>query len=251
MLYAYVGEEKVEAEKGKVATCPFCKQNVKPRVGDINVPHWAHESGHPSCDTWADKETEWHLNHKKGFEKKNVEVMITKDGKTHIADFKNDDGVVIEFQHSPMSPSERFERESFYGNMIWLIDCTGKNISISPQSDSIVMNKEFFDREPIPISFIWRHPKKWITEFDITCPIYLDLGQNVVLRISQFYPKGIGFLISRPEFYRIYMPKKGIQNEESHGYLFKFLSYDFDFCKKCYELSKSLDLDFLKRVGVK
>jgi hypothetical protein len=33
-------------------------------------------------------------------------------------------GLVIEFQHSHIDPHERSARESFYGNMVWVVDCT-------------------------------------------------------------------------------------------------------------------------------
>src|SRR5690606_18131428 len=40
----------------------------------------------------------------------------------HIADVKTNDGIIIEFQHSPIKPEERKSRNDFYKNIIWVVD---------------------------------------------------------------------------------------------------------------------------------
>ena len=51
-------------------------------------------------------------------------MQISENGEKHIADVKTPAGFVIEFQHSPISPSERISREEFYGDMCWIVDAT-------------------------------------------------------------------------------------------------------------------------------
>ena len=44
------------------------------------------------------------------------------DGEVHRADIKTPTGIVIEVQHSAMTDAERESRESFYENLIWILD---------------------------------------------------------------------------------------------------------------------------------
>ena len=44
------------------------------------------------------------------------------DGEVHRADIKTPTGIVIEVQHSTMTDSERESRETFYDNLIWIVD---------------------------------------------------------------------------------------------------------------------------------
>jgi len=52
-------------------------------------------------------------------------------GEKHIADVKTPDGLIIEFQHSAINPEELASRESFYKNMIWVVD--GQRLSREAQ----------------------------------------------------------------------------------------------------------------------
>lgn len=49
-------------------------------------------------------------------------VHTAGDGEVHRADIKTPGGIVVEVQHSAISDTERSARESFYGNMIWIVD---------------------------------------------------------------------------------------------------------------------------------
>jgi hypothetical protein len=78
------------------------------------------------CDTWAEKETDWHRAWKNNFPAE-CQEFIQHDGQSgekHIADVRTPHGLVIEFQHSHLDPLERAERERFYGNMVWVVDGT-------------------------------------------------------------------------------------------------------------------------------
>src|SRR5690606_37422206 len=88
------------------------------------VNHWAHKSS-KKCDHWWEPETDWHGNWKDWFPADWQEsIQIDSDGRKHIADIKSPTGIVIEFQHSPISQQERISREAFHGNMIWVVNAT-------------------------------------------------------------------------------------------------------------------------------
>jgi hypothetical protein len=78
------------------------------------------------CDTWAEKETDWHRAWKNNFPVECQEFIQhdAQSGEKHIADVCTPHGLVIEFQHSHLDPPERAARERFYGNMVWVVDGT-------------------------------------------------------------------------------------------------------------------------------
>jgi competence protein CoiA len=122
MKFAVVGEERREAQRGLSAVCPVCDAGVIAKCGDVRVWHWAHR-GRRTCDHWWESETPWHRAWKGEFPERWQEVIQrAQSGEKHIADVKTENGVVLEFQHSFLRPDEREARESFYGNMIWVVD---------------------------------------------------------------------------------------------------------------------------------
>lgn len=134
MLYAIKDGKRIEASTGLRATCPCCNGEVIAKCGDIYVWHWAHK--HESeCANWHEPETEWHKNWKECFPLKNREVLVInkETGKRHIADIKLPNGLVIEFQNSPISSETISQRESFYKKMIWVINANEfrRNIYLS------------------------------------------------------------------------------------------------------------------------
>lgn len=130
MFYALdSGGRRIYAEFAEKAAnqqhfCPICHNPVILRKGEINAPHFAHL--HNQCpDSWQYDMSEWHKEMQERFPEENREVVMSFDGKTHRADvFK--DGVVIEFQHSPISPDEFFDRNDFYTSLgykvVWVFD---------------------------------------------------------------------------------------------------------------------------------
>lgn len=105
--------------------CSICNGEVIAKCGSHRIPHWAHK-GIRNCDSWAEKETDWHRGWKNKFSVE-CQEFIQHDGQSgerHIADVRTDHGLVIEFQHSHLDPKERLARELFYGNMVWVVDGT-------------------------------------------------------------------------------------------------------------------------------
>lgn len=122
MQYALVNGARQEAKRKLRGTCPHCDGVVIPKCGQQRIPHWAH-LGKLECDRWWERETEWHREWKALFPKEWQEVRhVAADSERHIADIRNDKGLVIELQHSPIPVEERLSRENFYKNMVWVVD---------------------------------------------------------------------------------------------------------------------------------
>lgn len=122
MQMSIVGTIKKEAFKGGRGTCSICGAITIAKCGPKIVHHWAHLRLR-DCDPWWENETLWHRNWKSQFPIEFREVgHLSEDGEIHRADLKTEKGIVVEFQHSPMSDAERISREEFYGNLIWVID---------------------------------------------------------------------------------------------------------------------------------
>lgn len=102
------------------------------KCGQRIMHHWAH-AGRRNCDPWWENETAWHREWKNFFPEDCREISHTaSDGEIHRADIKTPTGIIIEVQHSSMTDAERLSRESFYGNLVWVIDGRGfrKNFDI-------------------------------------------------------------------------------------------------------------------------
>ena len=92
------------------------------KCGPRILHHWAHY-GRRNCDPWWENETSWHRRWKNLFPDDCREVCHTaSDGEVHRADIKTPTGIVIEVQHSSMTDAERISRETFYRNLVWVID---------------------------------------------------------------------------------------------------------------------------------
>lgn len=145
MLYANVNGKKVVAQPKLHGKCPLCDGDVFSRCGEINVWHWAHDKDN-HCDYWYEPETEWHKTWKLAFGEKNSEIIITKDGRRHIADVFTENEVVIELQNSPIRKKIIEDREMFYGNkMLWIINGIHFKQNFSISSSSIYVDIKNFN----------------------------------------------------------------------------------------------------------
>ena len=93
-----------EANKQTDYFCPVCSGKLILRAGEVNAHHFAHEAG--ACpDHWHYDMSDWHKTMQEQFPIECREVVMKHNGEIHRADvFK--DGVVVEFQHSPITPQE-------------------------------------------------------------------------------------------------------------------------------------------------
>ncbi len=125
MRFALVNDERTEAAPKLAGTCPGCLQPVIAKCGTKRINHWAHRA-ETACDRWWEPETAWHRAWKNNFPvewQENIRHDV-QTGEKHIADVLTSHGLVIEFQHSHIDPTERMARERFYRNMVWVVDGT-------------------------------------------------------------------------------------------------------------------------------
>lgn len=122
MRIALVNSQRHEAQPGLVGHCQSCAAVMIAKCGTHRAWHWAHR-GLRQCDSWWERETEWHIAWKNNFPTEWQEI-IRHDaaGERHIADVQAGDGRVIEFQHSPISDNEKRARETAYSSMVWVVD---------------------------------------------------------------------------------------------------------------------------------
>jgi competence protein CoiA len=123
MQFALVNNARSTAQPKTSGICQFCGGNMVPKCGSKTIWHWAHAPKR-SCDPWWENETPWHREWKSYFPETWRELVHEDPttGEKHIADVKTATGRVIEFQNSPMPPHELRSRETFYGNMIWIVN---------------------------------------------------------------------------------------------------------------------------------
>ncbi|MBX4888503.1 MULTISPECIES: competence protein CoiA [Rhizobium] len=175
MKFATVEGLRCEAQPGMRAFCASCNAAVTAKCGSKRVWHWAH-IGVRNCDPWWESETEWHRNWKNRFPTHWQEIRRRDtSGELHIADVETEAGIVIEFQHSNISATERASREHFYGQMVWVVDGTRLKKDL-PTFFQAISNRLPFKSVPAswvltvndaPILERWRGSR---------CPVYLDFG---------------------------------------------------------------------------
>jgi len=115
-----------DKNKRNYIKCICCNTKLIAKLGKIKMHHFAHENK-IECDSFrtTDSMTFWHQYWQSFVDTKYFEYIIIKDNKKHIADIYNPDKkLVIEVQHSNITPQKIKEREDFYDNMLWLIDET-------------------------------------------------------------------------------------------------------------------------------
>lgn len=124
MKFANVNGQRQEAQPRLSGACQVCGSPVIAKCGRVRVWHWAHLTK-LICDVWWENEGEWHRTWKSHFPESWQEIVhLTEDGTKHIADVKTEDGWVIEFQRSRISPEERESRDTFYKKLVWVVDAT-------------------------------------------------------------------------------------------------------------------------------
>jgi competence protein CoiA len=184
MLYAIAANrQRITATLDMLATCPCCAQIVRAYCGEINAWHWRHQA-RVLCDSWFEKESDWHFEWKQCVPVDRVEVLIEKGNQKHIADIIKLDGTVVKLQASYISPEEIRIRESFYRKMVWLFD--GRALV---EDDPYTPGGHLELRRKGKIhTFRWKHPRKHIG-FTL-CPAFLDLGGVGIFRLKKLYLDG-------------------------------------------------------------
>ena len=223
MLWAYNCKgEKIRATRGETAFCPLCKNEVTGKAGVIiNTPYWSHKKD--ECDSWAkqDPETQWHVDWKNLFPTDQQEVPLGE----HRADVKTE-RMVVEFQNSSIRVEDIWNREQFYGNLVWIFNCqeafSNERISLFSLSEYgnswdrgipwspkgyLSRSVEFYDPMQRLRVVVWSHRKKSI----LKCrkPVLLDLGNDLLFNTYYWgYPQstycncGLGHILTTDEFFK-------------------------------------------------
>ncbi len=179
MKFALVNGYKTEPQPKLHGICAHCHSETVSKCGDAKVWHWAHKNK-LSCDIWWENETEWHRVWKNHFPTEWQEISHSDPltGEKHIADIKTENGLVIEFQHSAIQPTEMKSREAFYKNMIWVVDGTRLKRDY-PRFHKGLRNlglvKQGVFLSPFPEESF---PASWLTS---SVPVYFDFqGMNPI-----------------------------------------------------------------------
>jgi competence protein CoiA len=124
MKFALVNNIRCEASPKLAGQCPACLAEMVAKCGTKRIWHWSHR-GERSCDLWWETETAWHRAWKNLFPRDWQEVgHVSHSGERHTADIKTKLGLVIEIQHSAIAEIEMDARETFYKQMVWVVDAT-------------------------------------------------------------------------------------------------------------------------------
>lgn len=117
--------DAANAEKGQDYFCPICNCKLELRKGAIRCHHFGHWKNQSCTEKWPPEMSEWHYNWQHLFPKECIEVVLQNRQEEHRADVLIDN-VVVEFQHSSMSPEIFQERNRFYTTtghpIVWLFD---------------------------------------------------------------------------------------------------------------------------------
>ncbi|WP_280140785.1 competence protein CoiA [Bosea robiniae] len=180
--------ERREAEPKLHGTCPNCDREVIAKCGQRRIWHWSHR-GKLDCDHWWEPETEWHRSWKAFFPQAWQEVIhIAADGERHIADVKNDKGLVVELQHSPIAAEERLSRESFYERMVWVVDGMLYKRDLAAFRKAVDFASVTSDKQNrlilIPLTERAEIFRRWAP---LQCPVFVDFGDEE-LQIGGFVP---------------------------------------------------------------
>lgn len=224
MHLALVDNVRVPPSPKLVGTCPVCGDPVLAKCGSIRVHHWAHR-GTLACDSWWEREQEWHRDWKNQFPIAWQEsIRFADDGEKHIADVRTEAGLVIEFQHSALNPSERAAREAFYGDMVWVVDGT----RLTRDRPRFIENADLLHTVIEEFVFTCHAPEKvfprsWLNS---AVPVFLDFGQldGKLDRLWCLLPyrvdgDAIVVCVSRPAFIMLATEKREILEAEKIAHL--------------------------------
>lgn len=125
MRFAFINNNRVEAQPKLKGLCSCCSKSVIAKCGTQKIWHWSHKSK-TACDNWWEPETEWHRTWKSNYPTEWQEISLVDrcTGEKHIADVRTSHNLVLEFQYSHIDSQERTSREKFYKNMVWVVDGT-------------------------------------------------------------------------------------------------------------------------------
>ena len=183
MEFALINGVRRRPIKGHRGVCQNCGGEMVAKCGRVKAWHWAHLPNY-NCDPWWGTQTQWHRDWKNRFPENWQEIVHIDEetGEKHIADVKTPHGLVIEFQHSPLDYVELISRESFYKNMIWVVDGNGKGLNPGYFS---VGEKAIVNFRPLVYWVKWWGRSRLLHNwYKATADVYIDFGR---MGLWQFY----------------------------------------------------------------
>lgn len=193
MKFALINNQRCEATPKTKGICPVCNTPVIAKCGTLKAHHWAHETKQ-NCrnDRW-ETEGPWHRNWKNCFPETWQEKIITVNGEKNIADIQTEQGLVVEFQHSHITPEEQKARENCYKDMIWVVDGTRLKYDFSRFKKKIKKYSSVFLKTKNNLSVYYVEfydecfPKNWLK---CSAPVifdFLDLEEEKNADVFQKY----------------------------------------------------------------
>ncbi len=123
--YAIDKKKQIFPSKGIHGICIDCGEEVVSKCGTIVSHHFAHKSVTNCGNSLHDNKSDWHRKWQHtlipAIPGENVEVTISDNKTIKRADLISNSGYIVEFQHSPLSITERLEREHHYKKIIWVV----------------------------------------------------------------------------------------------------------------------------------
>ncbi|MFN6353438.1 MAG: competence protein CoiA [Cyanobacteriota bacterium] len=202
MKYALVGGQKSTPQPKLRGRCIHCGEDMIPKCGKVKLWHWAHKTT-DMCDPWWENESLWHRAWKEHFPRDWQEVSHVNPvtGEKHIADVKNEFGLVIEFQRSTLSEIERVSREVFFQDMIWIVD--GSRGSHDSAYFSMGVSGPV-QKNPLLYGLEWWGQSRLLHFWSVSSKqVYLDFGHDVLWRLVSFNAEtrqGLVGLIPKSDF---------------------------------------------------
>ena len=158
------------ADSKETYYCPICHSElVLKNKGQFRMEHFAHKTN--DCeDGWNYDMSEWHQGMQAIFDEQYREVICTSGKEKHRADILKD-GVVLEFQHSPLSAQEFTSRNRFYKSLgykiVWVFD-------VAEQMNAGNLYYSDGDNQNL---MIWKYPKQLLS----LTPIVSDNSKDFAL----------------------------------------------------------------------
>lgn len=156
--------------------CPSCCEELIIKNGNVRIQHFAHKSK-CSCDDYDNDMSDWHRNWQKKFPLKNREVVLKLDADNDNSLFAENCkktirrtdalcyGYAIEFQNSPISSEEFYERTLFYKHLgkkvIWIF-----NMIEEYKSGKIKCYEEWDNNKDNGGKFKWDYASKTFIYYD-------------------------------------------------------------------------------------
>lgn len=159
--------------------CQLCGAPMIARCGKVISWHWAHKA-RLGCDPWWENETKWHREWKNNFPEEWQEIIHIDEatGEKHIADVKTASELIIEFQHSPMNHEELKSRETFYKEMIWIVDGLRGELDLNYFQMGVGRNP--IQRNPLAYGMHWYGRGKLFHNWSMAkSKVFIDFGNNM------------------------------------------------------------------------